>query len=290
MRLIALTAVVMLAFAANSLLNRLAVGTEQIGALDFAVLRAIAGAVMLGFLVAVQQRAAPMMTRRQIIGAGSLALYLVGFSIAYVQIDAGIGALLLFGGVQVTMFAGGLIGGDRPPTRRWIGASMALSGLAWLVWPSGSIALPPVAVIAMLLAAFGWGIYSLAGRGSGNPLAETAGNFLFAVPLCALPLLVMPVAAEGPVPVTLTGGVLAVLAGAVTSGLGYALWYAVLPRLGASTSGLVQLSVPVIAALGGIVLLGESASWRMLGAGALTLGGIAYGLGAFQRRIGSSGS
>jgi len=142
----------------------------------------------------------------------------------------------------------------------------------------------------MLAAALGWGIYSLAGRGAKDPLAETAANFVLAAPLCALPLIARPFA-EG---ASTTGIALAVLAGAITSGLGYALWYAVLPRLGASTAGLVQLSVPLIAALGGVALLSEDLTLRLVGAGALVIGGIAYGLLAPQRKAyrtsGSNGS
>ncbi|MFW5641741.1 MAG: DMT family transporter, partial [Roseicyclus sp.] len=220
-------------------------------------------------------------------GALGLALYLVGFSVAYVSLDAGIGALILFGGVQVTMFAGAVLGGERLPARRWVGAGLALAGLAWLVWPAGAVALPPVATAAMLAAALGWGVYSLVGRHATDPLAETGANFVLAAPLCGLALLILPGSAA---PWTGPGILLAILSGAVTSGLGYALWYAVLPRLGASVSGLVQLSVPIIATVGGVLILGEVLTLRSLGAGLLTLGGIAYGLGAFQRTRGSRGS
>jgi drug/metabolite transporter (DMT)-like permease len=287
MRLALLTALVMIAFAANSILNRMAVGPGLIGALDFAVLRAVAGAVTLAALVLAQRKALPLLSPRRVPGALGLALYLIGFSVAYVSIDAGIGALILFGGVQVTMFAGAVLAREALPARRWVGAGLALAGLAWLVWPVGAVALPPGATAAMLLAALGWGVYSLVGRRATDPLAETGANFVLAVPLCALALALLPdVAASW----TARGVLLAIASGAVTSGLGYALWYAVLPRLQASVSGLVQLSVPVIAMLGGVLILGEVLTLRSLGAGLLTLGGIAYGLGAFQRTRGSSGS
>jgi drug/metabolite transporter (DMT)-like permease len=151
----------------------------------------------------------------------------------------------------------------------------------------GEVALPVLATLAMLAAALGWGVYSLVGRKATDPLAETAANFVLAAPLCAFVLFAWPGAA---VEMTAPGVALAVLSGAVTSGLGYALWYAVLPRLEASVSGLVQLSVPVIAMVGGVLLLGEAVSLRMVGAALVTLGGIAYGLGAFQRTRGSNGS
>jgi drug/metabolite transporter (DMT)-like permease len=287
MRLAALTALVMTAFAANSILNRMAVGPGLIGATDFALVRALAGAAMLGLLVLARHRALPLSSRRRIPGALGLALYLVGFSTAYIAIDAGIGALILFGGVQLTMFAGAVLSGEAMAPRRWIGAALAMAGLAWLVWPAGAVVLPLPPVLAMLGAALGWGIYSLVGRRATDPLAETAANFVLAAPLCAAVLWAWP----GPgAALTEQGVILAVLSGAVTSGLGYALWYAVLPRLEASVSGLVQLSVPVIAMAGGVLLLNEAVTLRMLGAALVTLGGIAYGLGAFQRTSGSNGS
>lgn len=287
MGLAALTAVVMAAFAANSVLNRMAVGPGLIGAGDFAAIRAVAGAVVLAVFVLVQGVRLPLFSRRRVPGVLGLALYLVGFSWAYVSIDAGVGALILFGGVQVTMFAGAILGREVLPPRRWIGAGAALAGLAWLVWPAGDVALPPAASAVMLVAALGWGIYSLVGRRASDPMAETAANFVLAAPVCLLALLAMPGHGMAATP---AGVSLAILSGAVTSGLGYALWYAVLPRLDASVSGLVQLSVPVLAAAGGALLLGEAVTLRMLGAGFLTLGGIAYGLGALQLTRGSSGS
>ncbi len=288
MRLPLLTALVMVAFAANSVLNRLAVGPGEIDALSFAVIRAAAGAATLAFLVLLQARRLPLFHSNRILGAGSLALYLIGFSLAYIQIDAGVGALILFGAVQITMFGGGILGGERPVFARWAGTAIALLGLAWLIWPSGPVALPTGATLAMLAAGFGWGLYSLVGRGATDPLAETGANFVLAVPLCALPLLILGVGTLADA--TATGIGLAVASGAITSGLGYALWYTVLPRLKASAAGLVQLSVPVIAALGGVLLLSEGITLRLLGAGALVIGGIAYGLTAPQRSKGSSGS
>lgn len=289
MRLILLICVVLVAFASNSILNRMAVGGGEISALPFAVIRAISGAAMLSVLVLAQRRGLPVFRRARIVGAGSLTIYLIGFSTAYVQIDAGLGALILFGGVQITMFAGSLMEGERPPARRWVGAGMALAGLAWLSWPSGDAALPPIAVIAMLVAAFGWGIYSLAGRKATDPMAETGANFIWSVPPLIALSLVMPVQLDGTLTTT-TGIALAVIAGALTSGLGYALWYAVLPKLGGSTSALLQLTVPIIAMAAGVALLDEVVTGRMIGAGAITLGGIAYGLGLFQRRVGSKTS
>lgn len=289
MRLSLLVCVVLVAFASNSILNRMAVGGAEIDAIAFAIYRAIAGAVTLAVLVLARRRTLPLLHSARFVGAGSLTIYLIGFSVAYVQMDAGLGALILFGGVQVTMFAGGLLGGERPPPRRWIGAAMALAGLAWLSWPSGPAALPLVAVSAMLIAAVGWGVYSLAGRSATDPMAETGANFIWSVPLLILLTLPLPAQIDA-TPTTTTGLILAVIAGSLTSGLGYALWYKVLPDLGSSTSALLQLTVPIIAMIAGVILLDEAITWRMVGAGALTLGGIAYGLGALQRWTGSNRS
>ncbi|WP_430447928.1 DMT family transporter [Rhodophyticola sp.] len=287
LRLGVLTTLVMIAFAANSILNRLAVGGGHIGALEFSLIRVVAGAAMLCALVLFRGGALPLLARGRIAGAIWLSLYLLGFSVAYTRLDAGLGALILFGVVQITMFAGGVIGGDKPPLRRWIGAGLALVGLAWLIWPAGAVTVPGVAAAAMAVAGLGWGLYSLAGRKAQDPLSDTAANFLLAVPLCGLPVLLWPAEPDA-VSTAATGISLAIVAGAITSGLGYALWYSVLPRLGASVGGLVQLTVPVIAIVGGMLLLGEEITLRLVAASALVLGGIAYGL--FQRRIGSSGS
>ena len=289
MRIALLTALAMLAFAANSILNRAAVGAGHIEAADFALIRVVAGAVTLAALALVTKRAMHVLKPARAWGALTLSLYLIGFSAAYLTLDAGLGALILFGGVQITMFAGAALAGDPLPPRRWIGAGLAFGGLLWLLWPTGTIAVPFVAGLSMCAAALGWGLYSLAGRGSNDPLADTAANFLLAVPICGLAVLLTPSEAQG-MATNATGLTLAILSGAVTSGLGYALWYRLLPKLGASTGGLVQLSVPVIAVIGGVVLLSEPPSLRLIGAGILVIGGIAYGLGAFQRKIGSSGS
>lgn len=268
MRLFLLTALTMLAFAANSVLNRWAVGPGHIGAVEFALVRVGAGAVMLAALVLWQRGglAWPGMPGR-VIGVLGLSAYLLGFSLAYLGLDAGTGALVLFGTVQVTMFAGALLTGEAVPGRRWAGAALALGGLAIIAAP-GSAGWGALALMA--LAGVGWGLYSLAGRGAADPLGATAWNFLLAVPV-VLPLGLM----TGVAPASATGVMLAVVSGAVTSGLGYALWYAVLPRLGAARAAVAQLSVPVIAALGGAILLAETPGWRFWLAAMLVLGGVA---------------
>ena len=288
MRLIAVNVLVMVAFAANSVLNRAAVGGGQIGALDFALLRAVAGAGMLMVLIRLRGGAVPLLAPRRVLGGVMLSTYLIGFSLAYLAMDAGLGALILFGGVQVTMFAGALVLGERPPARRWFGAGLALVGLVWLVWPGAGATAPLWAVGAMAAAALGWGIYSLIGRGSADPLGDTGAAFVWATVLGFVAVLVHT-GGSMVNDATWAGMALAAISGAVTSGLGYALWYRVLPRIGASVAGLMQLSVPVIAGLGGALLLAEAPTRAMILAGAVVLGGIGWGLWP-QRTKGSKGS
>ena len=283
MRLFLLTAVTMIAFAANSVLNRWAVGQEWIGPAGFAVVRLLSGAAMLGLLLGVR-----LSLRREVIwpkgwpivvGVGGLTLYLVAFSLAYMNLDAGAGALVLFGSVQVTMFAGALLLREPVPLRRWLGSGVALAGLYVLAAPALQVDHLWGAMLMMAGAGVGWGAYSLAGRSQKDAQTATAVNFILAIPVMMLLfgqfsfIDFMLVDEER---VNMSWGIgLAVLSGAVTSGLGYALWYAILPQLGAARAAVAQLTVPVIAALGGAVLLAEVPDLRFWLAAALVLGGVA---------------
>lgn len=279
MRLALITAVVMVAFAANSVLNRAAVGAGEIDPLLFAVLRLGFGAAALWAFVGVRRRFAAPTRRALAIGSLSLLAYMIGFSLAYLRLDAGLGALILFGGVQVTMFAGAVVAGGRPGWPKWAGSGLALAGLAWLFLPGGSGAADPVFALAMAAAAVGWGVYSLNGRGAVDPLGATAANFAIAAVLAA-PLLAVAGAGVG---ANGTDVALAAVSGIVTSGMGYALWYAVLPRLETTAAALSQLTVPVIAIAGGALLLGEPVGARVVLGAALVLGGVAFGLLAGRR-------
>lgn len=269
MRLFILTALTMVAFAANSVLNRLALTDPDMGPAAFAAVRLISGAAILAALVALRGTSGLRPSAR---GTVTLALYMIGFSFAYVTLDAGIGALILFGGVQITMFAGALVGGETIPASRWFGAAIAFSGLVYLLWPGAANAPDPAGAALMALAAFGWGVYSLAGRGATDPLASTGGNFLMAAPVGIAVWLVLP---DG---ISANGAALAVVSGAITSGLGYAIWYSVLPRLDAAIAAVAQLTVPVIALAGGAVFLSESLTWRFAIATILVLGGVLISL------------
>lgn len=270
MRLFLLTALVMVAFAANSVLNRLALAQGDIGPAAFAAVRLGAGALVLAALVIARTGRVPILAPGRALSAAALALYMLGFSFAYLWLDAGLGALILFGGVQITMFAGAVLAGERVPARRWAGAWIAFGGLVWLLWPAGAESPDPVGTALMAAAALGWGIYSLAGRRPGDPLAETAANFAVAL-VAGLAALAVAGDLAGATP---AGIAAAALSGGVTSGLGYALWYRVLPRLQASQAAVAQLAVPVIALAGGAAVLGEAPTAKMLMSGAVVLGGI----------------
>ncbi len=269
MRLILLTCLTMIAFAANSVLNRLALVDPGMGPAAFGAIRLGSGAVALMLMVWLRQGSR---LRPTVVGTGSLALYVIGFSFAYVTLDAGAGALILFGGVQVTMFAGAVAAREPLPVSRWFGAIVAFLGLVYLLWPSGAGSIDIAGALLMMAAAAGWGVYSLIGRKTVDPLGATAGNFLMATPLGLLLWGVMP---DG---VTVQGVLLACVSGIVTSGMGYALWYTVLPRLQVSVAAVAQLTVPVIALAGGAVFLGETLTMTFLIASVLVLGGVLISL------------
>ncbi len=270
----ALIAVVMTAFAANSLLNREALAGADTGPAAFAALRLASGAAMLCALAYWRAGRARLAAALRPSKAAALAVYVLGFSFAYVSLPAGLGALILFGGVQLTMLAGSLVMGEVVPARRLAGGAVAFAGLVWLLAPNAAGAVPLAGAALMTAAAIGWGIFTLMGRGSSDALADTAGAFALAlVPGLAL-VAVLP---DG---ITASGAALAVVSGAVTSGLGYALWYALLPGLSPSLAGVVQLSVPVLALLGGVPLLGEALTLRLVLAAAVVLGGLAIAVTA----------
>ncbi len=273
MKLFLLTALTMVAFAANSVLNRLALLDGSISPASFASLRVCAGVVVLIGLMA-WRSGLPRPGRPDFLAVGGLAAYMLGFSFAYVSMDAGLGALFLFGGVQITMFIGALWEGDAPPWQRWAGMILAMGGLAVLSVPNGPVSIPLPALGLMGLAAVGWGIYSLLGRGVRDPLRATTWNFAYCLPIVLLVWVVVP----GDSPATYTGITLAVISGGITSALGYALWYAILPQVGATKGALSQLSAPVIALVLGAAFLGEAITMNALMATVMILGGIALGL------------
>lgn len=275
-----LTALTMIAFAGNSLLCRLALKDTTIDAATFTAVRIASGALILMAIVRLHGGGGRPMAGGSWAAAAMLFIYAAGFSFAYRELSAATGALILFGAVQFTMIGYGLWSGERLRGLQLAGLAAALAGLVYLLLPG--LAAPPLQDAASMLAAgMAWGIYSLLGRGSGDSTQATAGNFMRAVPFAtALCLAFSRDAAGDPL-----GVFYAVLSGAVTSGLGYALWYSVLPALKATSAATIQLCVPVLAAVGGVVLLAEPVTPRLLLASAAILGGIALTI-AHKKRTG----
>ncbi|APG47755.1 DMT family transporter [Phaeobacter porticola] len=271
MRLIFLVSLTMLAFAANSILGRWAIGLGYMDATGFGILRLFSGAVTLIALCVLRQVSLRRDLLQTLWGGFALTVYMVGFSVAYQDLDAGLGALILFGVVQVSMFLWGSLRGSPIAAGQIGGATVALIGLAVVVWPDGDTTAPLGASLLMALGGLGWAAYSLLGRGAKAPVAATAVNF------AAATLMMMPVVLilGGGTLVTKPGIALAVLSGAVTSGLGYALWYRVLPQLTPAVAATIQLSVPIIAILAGAVILGEAIGLRLMIGSIAVLGGIA---------------
>lgn len=273
MRLFLYTALTMMLFATNSLLNRAAVAEGLIGPGAFALIRLASGAAVLAILMWWRQGRFWRLDEVGWASVGALVLYVIGFSFAYVSLGAGLGTLVLFGCVQVTMFAGAVTQGERPAPRRWAGAGLAFAGLIWLVSPAG-VAPAPGGVVLMVAAGFGWGVYSLIGNRVTEPLSATAGNFLLAAPFGLAAVLIVPAeTATQPL-----GIIYGLLSGMGASGLGYALWYSVLPRIDASEAAVAQLSVPVIAVVGGALFLGEAVTSRLILAACVVLAGVALAM------------
>jgi len=268
LRVIGLTTIAMIAFAGNSLLCRLALQQTTIDPASFTAIRLVSGALML-WLVVKMKHGAPE-GRGNWLSAIALFVYAAGFSFAYVSLPAASGALLLFGAVQATMIGRGLWVGERFRGLQFVGLLLALAGLVGLLLP-GLSAPPLFGSLLMLVAGVAWGIYSLRAKGTGDPTRVTAGNFLRTVPIAiSLSLLMINFAV-----VDMAGFLYALASGALASGMGYAIWYAALPALKNTSAATVQLSVPVIAALGGIVFLDEPVTLRLLLASVAILGGIA---------------
>ena len=267
-RAFALTLLAMLAFAGNSLLCRLALRHTHIDAASFTGIRIASGAIVLALIL--RWRGGPHGLAGSWPSAMALFIYAAAFSFSYVSLTTATGALLLFGSVQATMIGVGLWRGERLNGWRWLGFLMAGAGLVGLLLP-GLSAPPLTGSLLMLVAGFAWGVYSLRGKASGDPLAVTAGNFIRAVvPAVALCAAMLPWAS-----LDLNGALCAMASGALASGVGYAIWYTALPQLKVTSAATVQLSVPVMAALGGVVFLDETLTARLLLSSATILGGIA---------------
>lgn len=272
MTLLPLVAIALAGFAANSLLTRAALGGSYLDPMTFMVVRLLSGATVLTMLVSF--RTATRTGRGSWVMALMLAGYAVTFTLAYTRIAAGAGALLLFAAVHMTMFVAGLLRGERPSPRGLAGTALAFAGLVVLTMPGFEA--PDLRGAALMVAAGAcWGVYSLEGRRSTDPLATTADNFRRAL-LVSLPVALL---ARESTTVTTPGLVMAMLSGGIASGLAYAIWYSVLPRLASWRAALLQLAVPVITAAAAVVVLAEPMTMRLIGALALVISGIALTVG-----------
>lgn len=267
LRIVSLVTLTMLAFAANSIFCRLALKTTQIDAASFTTIRLFSGAAVLMLILTV--RGIKTASSGSWSAAAALFAYAAAFSYAYIELPAAVGALILFGAVQLTMIGFGLKAGERFAIRQWVGFLFALGGLVSLLLP-GLSAPEPIAGGLMLLAGFAWGIYSLLGRKFGNASAATARNFALSLPFTIL----LSFITVNSMRLDAEGFAYAVASGALASGIGYSIWYAVLPSLAATVAATLQLSVPVIAAVGGVLLLGEAVTLRLALCSMAILGGI----------------
>lgn len=271
-----LTLLALIAFAGNSVLCRLALGEAAIDPASYTAVRLTSGALTLWLIsVAVGRRGSRGGSAGSWIAGALLFLYAISFSFAYVSLSAGTGALILFAAVQFTMIAAGLRSGERPLSVEWWGLSIAMAGLMYLVFPG--IAAPSLGgSLLMAGAGVAWGVYSLLGRRVGSPIEATADNFVRTVPLVLTTALFQwPSLSVSPMGLFWAG-----LSGTITSGLGYVIWYAALTGLTATRAATVQLAVPVIAALGGVMFLSEEITWRLLISSAAILGGIGLSVSA----------
>lgn len=302
MQLILLTALTMVAFAANSVFARLALADGAIDAGSYSAVRLASGAIVLTVLATnifigsvtaepFEKKSSAVVKRGgNMVSAAALLIYVAGFSIAYLVLDTGTGALILFACVQATMIGWGIVHGNKPSGLEWLGLVVAFGAFAYLVSP-GLTAPDPFGTTLMVAAGIAWGVYSLRGRGVSNPLLETAGNFIRATGMMValLVLIWIGLAVLGltgfTIKLTGFGLLMAVLSGAVTSGLGYALWYRCLRELTATKAAIVQLSVPAIATLGGVVFSDEMLTLRLAFCSALILGGVGIAIAAKGKQV-----
>lgn len=275
---ILLTTFALIAFAANSIICRMALGNDAIDPASFSTIRLVSGAVVLWVIVNATLRGKADKHPGSWWSAAMLFVYAAAFSFAYVSLNAGVGALILFGAVQATMITAGLVKGERPPMLAWCGLAIALAGLVYLVFPG--LSAPSFSGAALMtIAGFAWGVYSLRGLGTINPVGATGGNFIRSVPMAAVLSLVLIPALR----LSWEGVLLAVLSGGLTSGIGYVVWYAALRHLSATRAAMLQLLVPIIAAAGGVLLLSEQLTIRLIISSILIIGGVGLTLRAKQQ-------
>ncbi len=270
-RIVLLTGLALVAFAANSVLCRLALGEKAIDASSFTIIRLLSGAIVLLILFKIKNNELSSNSRGSWYSGIMLFLYAITFSFAYITLDTGTGALILFGSVQITMIALSLLSGNRLHFTEWLGVIIAFAGFLYLIMP-GVTAPSTTGFLLMTVAGVAWGIYTINGKGSKNPLSDTTFNFLRTVPFIIIMLLVV----LKDVNFTSKGILLAIISGGVTSGIGYTIWYMALKGLTSTQAAVVQLLVPVIAAFGGVIFIFEKITFRLTISSTMILGGILF--------------
>ena len=268
-KVIILTSLALIAFAANSVLCRLALGYDAIDAASFTVIRLLSGSIVLLIIIATTRNTTEFSTKGSWTASFMLFLYATTFSYAYISLDTGTGALILFGSVQITMILLSLISGTRLHMTEWAGVVIAFMGFVYLILPG--VTMPSITgFMLMTIAGIAWGIYTLKGRSSKNPLMDTAFNFLRTTPF----VVILAISTMNNVNYSYEGIVLALLSGGLTSGIGYTIWYIALGGLSSTQAAVLQLSVPIIAALGGTIFVSEAITFRLSISAAMVLGGI----------------
>ena len=270
-RIVLLTGLALVAFAANSVLCRLALGEKAIDASSFTIIRLLSGAIVLLILFKIKNNELSSNSKGSWYSGIMLFLYAITFSFAYITLDTGTGALILFGSVQITMIALSLLSGNRLHFTEWLGVIIAFAGFLYLIMP-GVTAPSTTGFLLMTVAGVAWGIYTINGKGSKNPLSDTTFNFLRTVPFIIIMLLVV----LKDVNFTSKGILLAIISGGVTSGIGYTIWYMALKGLTSTQAAVVQLLVPVIAAFGGVIFIFEKITFRLTISSTMILGGILF--------------
>ena len=263
------TGLALIAFAANSVLCRLALGEEAIDASSFTVIRLLSGATVLLTIISINRNKTSLPTKGSWSASLMLFLYAITFSFAYITLDTGTGALILFGSVQITMILLSLISGTRLHITEWAGIAVAFTGFVYLILP-GVTAPSTIGFLLMTIAGIAWGIYTLMGRGSKNPLMDTAYNFLRTIPL----VIILVIVAIKTAHYSFEGILFAALSGGIASGIGYTIWYIALGGLSVTQAAVVQLLVPVIAALGGVIFVSEIVTLRLIVSATMILGGV----------------
>lgn len=264
-----LTGLALIAFAANSVLGRLALGNGTIDASSFTILRLLSGSIVLLIIIIAKRKITGGSTKGSWVASFMLFLYAVTFSYSYISLDTGTGALILFGAVQVTIILISLVSGIRLHFTEWVGVMIAFTGFVYLILP-GVTAPSTIGLLLMTVAGIAWGIYTFKGSSSKNPLMDTAYNFFRTIPLVIL----LAIFTINNANYSLNGIILALLSGGITSGIGYAIWYVALGGLSSTQAAVLQLSVPVIAALGGVVFVSEEITFRLAISAVMVIGGI----------------